>query len=87
VHRLETLMAQSRHDPAFNDLDRNFDLGFVLRPPRPGREHRGTVVTREVEHSVVGARLITVGVGNQGPRIIWDDQFGDTANETQCAHH
>ena len=29
VHRLETLMAQSRHDPAFNDLDRNFDLGFL----------------------------------------------------------
>jgi hypothetical protein len=42
---------------------------------------------REVEHGVVGARLITVGVGNQSPRIIWNDQFGDPANETQCAHH
>jgi hypothetical protein len=28
-------------------------------------------MTREVEHGVVGAWLITVGVGNQGPRIIW----------------
>ncbi len=29
VHRLEPLMAQSRHDPAFNDLDCNLDLGFL----------------------------------------------------------
>jgi hypothetical protein len=35
VHRLETLMAQSRHDPAFNDLDCNFDLGFLASQQLP----------------------------------------------------
>ena len=35
VHRLETLMAQSRHDPAFNDLNCNFDLGFLASQQLP----------------------------------------------------
>jgi hypothetical protein len=28
-------MAQSRHDPAFNDLDCNFDLGFLASQQLP----------------------------------------------------
>ena len=31
---------------------------------------------RKVEHGVVGARFVSVGIGNQSPRIIWNDQFG-----------
>ncbi len=87
MHGLETLMAQPRHDPAFNYLDRDFDLSFVLRPPRPGREHRGAVMAREVEHGVVGARLIAVRIGNQGTRVIGHDQVGATTYKAQGAHH
>lgn len=76
-------MAQARHDPALDDLHRRFGLGLVLRVVGPGRQDRGAIVTREVEHRVVTAWLVAVGVCDHRLRIVRHDELRYTAVEAQ----
>ncbi len=48
---------------------------------RPSRQDRGAVVAREVEHGVVAARLIAVGIRDHGLRIIGHDELRDATDE------
>ena len=85
VHAGELLMAQARHDPALDDLHRRFGLGLVLRMVGPGRQDRGAIVAREVEHRVVAAWLVAVGVGDHRLRIVRHDELRYAAIEAQRA--
>ena len=71
----ELLMPQPRHDPALDHLHRDLCLGFVLRLARSRREHDGAVMLGALQRGAVQARLVTVGPGNQGARIVRDDHF------------
>lgn len=86
VERGEFLVPQARHDPAFNDLDSGLDLAFVLWRVWPRRQDRCPIVAGEIEHGVIGARLVTVRVGDHGARIIGHDQLGRPAEISQCLH-
>jgi hypothetical protein len=78
-------VAQARHDPPFDDLHRRFGLGLALWMTRPGWEDRGAIMAREVEHCVVTARLVTVGVGDHGLRVVRYDQLRHASDEGQRA--
>ena len=75
MHAAKLLVAQTHHDPAFDDLHCGLCLGLVLGVPWPCRQNRGAVVTREVEHGIVAARLIPVGVCNHRLGIVGDDEL------------
>jgi hypothetical protein len=85
MHASEWLMPQARHDPAFDDLHCRLHLCFVLGMVRTRRENRGAVMAREVEHRAVAAWLVAIGVRDQRPRIIGNDELGHAAIKTQCA--
>ena len=40
----------------------------------------------EVEHGVVGARLVPIGVGDQRPGVVWNDQLRHALHELERAH-
>ena len=50
------------------------------------RMRQVTVVAGEVEHRVIGSRFIAVGVRDHRPRIVGDDQLGDSAIEMQRSY-
>ena len=83
MHASELLMPQARHDPAFDDLHCRLHLCFVLGMVGARRENRGTVMAREVEHRVVAAWLVAIGVRDQRPRIIGNDERGHAAIKAQ----
>ena len=67
VDTAELAIEQSRYHPAFDDLHRRFSLGLVLGIARPCRQNRGVLVAIGVEHRVVAARLVAVGVQDSEP--------------------
>jgi hypothetical protein len=83
MHAVKLLMAQARHDPAFDDQHRRFRLGLVLQMVWPRRQDRGAVMAREVEHGVIALRLVAVGLRDQGPGIVGDDELRHAAIEAQ----
>ncbi len=85
VYAAELLVTQARHDPTLHDLHRRFGLGLVLWMPWPGRQDRSAIVAREVEHRVVATRLVAVGVGDHGLRVVRHDQLRNAADEGQRA--
>jgi len=48
-------------------------------------QNRGAVVAREVEHRVVAARFVAVGVRDQRTRVVGHDELGHAAVKVQCA--
>ncbi|OIQ80056.1 hypothetical protein GALL_382050 [mine drainage metagenome] len=83
VDGTERLLAQPHQDPAFDHLHSRFDLGLVLRPIGARRQHRGAVVPGEVLDGLVGARLVAVRIGDQGARVVGDDELRHAPDEPQ----
>ena len=79
----EAPVAQPREDPSFDDLHGDFDLRLVARVSRAGREHRHVVVIAELFDQAVGRRLVAVGPGDQGARLVRHDQARHAADELQ----
>ena len=83
--REEAPVAKSRQNPTLNDLHTDFSLGLILRLSGPsGQDHRAVVVG-EFGRCSIERRFITVGDGNQGARIIRNNQSGRTADKRQGA--
>jgi hypothetical protein len=72
VHGRERVMPQSRHHPAFHHLHGRLDLGFILRR-MACRQHRRAVMAREIEHRIVGARLVAVRIRDHGAWFVGYD--------------
>ena len=75
----ELLVAQPRHDPAFDDLHRHLGLGFVLRLTRPRRQHHRVVMPGTLQRGAVQARLVAIRMGDQGARVVRHDHLADPA--------
>lgn len=83
IHRGELLMAQAHQNPALHHLHGGFDLALVLRVIRACRQDGGAVVPGKVQHGLVGAGFVAVGVGNQGPGVVGHDELGHATEEAQ----
>jgi len=77
-------VAQARENPTLDHLHTNLDLGFVLRPPWPGRQDDGAEMFGAALGRKVGLRLVAVRVGDQRARIVRHDQLRNTAKKLQC---
>jgi len=78
--------ARLRHDdPAFRDLDGNFDLCLVTGLPRSGGHDRRAVVFGHVSISPVDGRLVKAGFGHAGLQIVADHLCGHPAKEAEGA--
>ena len=69
----ERPMAQPGENPALDDLHAGFDLGLVLRLSRACRQDDRAVMGGELGGARIRLRLVAVGVGNEGARIVRDD--------------
>lgn len=54
--REEAAVAQARQNTPLDDLDSDFDFGFVPRPKRPRRNDGGAAMAGEI-----GMGLLTIG--------------------------
>lgn len=79
----EALISQSRQDPALNNQNAAFDLGFVLRSFWAGRQDRRVVMFGECRKSGVDGRLEPQGLGNAGLEVVADDRFRYATVEAQ----
>ena len=68
--REEAAVAQARQNPSPDDLDPDFDLGFVARPIRPRRDDGGAVMAGEIGIGPVDHRLVKAGPGDAGLQIV-----------------
>jgi len=68
--REEAAVAQARQDPSPDDLDPDFDLGFVARPIRPCRHDGGAVMAGEIGIGPGDQRLVKAGPGDAGLQIV-----------------
>ncbi|MNS78704.1 hypothetical protein D3C72_1123290 [compost metagenome] len=75
----ELLVPKPRHDPALDDLHRHLGLGFVLGLTRPRRQHHRVVMPGALQRRPVQARLVAIGVGDQGARVVRHDHLADPA--------
>lgn len=64
------LMAQRRHDPAFDSLYRDLDLGLVAGLSYPSGQDRDAVVLGEVLIAWVQIRLIPAGTAHAALEVI-----------------
>ena len=83
VHAVKPLMAQSHQDPALHNLHRRLHLGLILWVAGSCGQHRGGVVTGEVAHRLIDARLISIRVGNHGLGVVGHDQQRHATEEVQ----
>ena len=72
-------LPQARQDPAPDDLDPDFDLGFVARLIGPRRNDGGAVMAGEIGIGPVDHRLVKAGLGDAGLQIVADRLPGDAA--------
>ena len=77
------LVAQAHHDPAFNDLHCRFRLGLVLRMPWSCRQYRGAVVASKVEHGIIAAWFVAVGIRDHCLGVVGNDELRNAADETE----
>ena len=75
----EGLVPQPRENPAFGDLDGDFDLRLVARLRRSRGDDRRPVVPRPVRIRPLDRRLIPARIGDAGPQLIRHDHRGDAA--------
>ena len=77
-------MAQSRHDPAFDDLHRHFGLGLVFGFIGSRRYHGNAVVRREPAVGWINIGLVTVGFANRAFQIIRYHHLWYATVELEC---
>ena len=78
----EPPLAQSRDDPALNEQDADFRLGFVARPVGT-RWNGGVVVRRHLGIGAVNPGLVEAGLSHSGLEVVRDELVRDTAEELQ----
>jgi hypothetical protein len=86
-HGVEDPVSQRRQDPAPHHLDRALHRRLVLRVVGARWQHRGAIVTREVQHRGIGLGLVAVGLGDESARVVGHDQVRHRAHEGDRAHH
>src|SRR4029077_596284 len=72
-------MPQACQDPAPDDLDADFDFGFVARLVRARWNDGGAVMPRQVGVGPIDRRLMEAGLGDPGLEIVADRLPGDAA--------
>src|SRR5215469_6000473 len=77
--REEAPVPQPCQDPASDDLDTDFDLGFVTWFVGACRNNGGAVMPRHVGVGPVDRRFVKAGLGNPGFEIVADRLAWDTA--------
>ena len=75
AEREERLVAQRRHDPALDVLDRGLHLRLVPRSPGPRRQHRGSVVGGQFLVRRVQVRLVAAGLTDRRLLVVRDHEF------------
>ena len=85
--REEAPVAKTSQNPALDHLDTHFSLGFVLGLSGSGRQDDRTVVVGEFSRRPVKCRFVAISDGNEGARIIGNDEGWNAADELQCAAH
>ena len=73
--REERLVAQRRHDPALDVLDRGLHLRLVPRRAGPRRQHRGAIVSGQVLVRGVQVRLVAAGLARPGLLVVRDHEL------------
>src|SRR6516165_2545280 len=68
--REEAAVAQARQNPSPDDLDPDFDLGFVARTIRSRWNDGGAVMAGEIGIGPVDHRLVKAGPGDTGLQIV-----------------
>ena len=81
--RLQRLVAQRRHDPAFDVLDGGLRLRLVPRRPGPRRQHGGSVVGGQFLVRRVQVRLVAAGLADRGLLVVRDHELGHPAPELE----
>ena len=77
----ERLVAQRRHDPALDVLDRGLPLRLVPGCPGPRRQHGGSVVGGQFLVRRVQVRLVAAGLTDRSLLVVRDYEFGHPAPE------
>src|SRR5262249_43329103 len=77
----ERVVAQPGQDPAFDEQDAGFDLGFVPGLVGPGGQNGGAVMGGEFGISGVEFRLVPAGGGDSRLQVVRDDELGDPTKE------
>ena len=70
AQREELPVAQHREEPAFDDLDADFDLGFVLGFARASGQYGDAVMLGQVAVTGVDIGLVTVRLGHATAQIV-----------------
>ena len=82
----ETLVAQTRQDPALDEEDAGLGLGFVFRATGPGGENRRAVMSGQVAVRRVEFGLVVAGGGDAALEVVGDQQRRATADVFEGAH-
>lgn len=82
--REEAAVAQACQNPSPNDLDPDFDLGFVARPIRPCRHDGGAVMAGEIGIGPIDHRLVIASPGDTGLQIVAHRLPGHAAEIGKC---
>jgi hypothetical protein len=77
---VEPTIAQPTDEPALDDQHASFDLGFVTRPSRPGRQHGGAVMRRHLSVRSVDLRLVQTGLDDGDLGIVGNDETRHSAD-------
>ena len=81
--REEAPVSEPGEDPPLDDLYADLDLGFVLRAIGTRRQDGGAIVRREFGHRPLWFGFVTVGLADQRPWIVGNDQFGHSADKLE----
>ena len=84
--REEAVIAKARQNPSPDDLDADFDLGFVARTIRPRWDDGGAVMAGKVGIGAVDHRLVKASPGDAGLEIVAHRLPGSAAEIGECAH-
>ena len=84
--REEPPVPQTGQHPTLHDLDSDFDLGFVTRPPDAGRQDGGAVVAGHVLVGAVDPGLVAARGGHAGLEVVADDLPSDAAHAGERVH-
>ncbi|MNN07898.1 hypothetical protein D3C81_1207340 [compost metagenome] len=85
AEREELAVAQGREDPALDHLHADFDLGFVPRLARSGRQHGHAVMLGQVAVTGVDIGLVTVRFGDAAAQIVRYQDLRCAAEKSKTA--
>ena len=82
----ETLIAQPRQYPAFNQKNSPFNLGFIFRFTRSRGNNRRIVMASHIAISAVDRRIVKTGLDNAGLQIVADHLNRHATEELKGPH-